>query len=366
MGTKRSTMLFAFLLIGALLAGACGGQPAPTEAPAAPTEPPPPPPTEDPMLEIGTMDHPIRVLFVPSVDATEIIAGGEILADFLQEATGLYFEVSVPTSYSATLEEMCASPTDTIGFIPGLGYVLANQLCGVDVAAKAVRFGYSWYAAMFFVARDSEFQTLADLNGATWAYPDPGSTSGYMYPLYMMQQAGVTPGEMVEAGGHTGAIRAIYNNEADFGTAFYSPYIDAETQAPIEWLPGEDAEIPAEFIESCGLSANNQLVCGPWEVRDARRNIREEAPDVVQRVRILATTSQIQNDTISFGPEFPAALREQIMTALFDFAATNPDGFAESLRAYSWTGLEPASDADYDDIRLGVQAAGFTLEDLGG
>lgn len=318
------------------------------------------------MLEIGTMDHPIRVLFVPSVDATEIIAGGEILADFLNGATGLYFEVSVPTSYSATLEEMCASPTDTMGFIPGLGYVLANQLCGVHVAAKAVRFGYAWYAAMFVVARDSEFQTLADLNGATWAYPDPSSTSGYMYPLYMMQQAGVTPGESVEAGGHTGAIRAVYNNEADFATVFYSPYIDAETQAPIVWLPGEDAEIPDEFIDSCGLSANNQLVCGPWEVRDARRNIREEAPDVVQRVRVLTTTSQIQNDTISFGPEFPAALREQIMSALFDFAQSDPEGFATSLRAYSWTGVEPASDADYDDIRLGVQAAGFTLEDLGG
>jgi len=48
----------------------------------------------------------------------------------LNEATGLTFEVSVPTSYAATIEEMCASPTDTMAFIPGLGYAIASQLCG--------------------------------------------------------------------------------------------------------------------------------------------------------------------------------------------------------------------------------------------
>ena len=60
----------------------------------------------------------------------------------LEEATGLTFEVSVPTSYAATIEEMCAAPDRTMGFIPGLGYVLATNLCGVEVGFNAVRFGY--------------------------------------------------------------------------------------------------------------------------------------------------------------------------------------------------------------------------------
>ena len=52
-----------------------------------------------------------------TVSAEEIIAGGEILTGVLEEATGLVYEVSVPTSYAATISEMCASPDDTIGFI---------------------------------------------------------------------------------------------------------------------------------------------------------------------------------------------------------------------------------------------------------
>ena len=57
------------------------------------------------------------------------------------DATGLVFEVAVPTSYAATIEAMCASPENTIGFIPAQAYVLANQSCGVQVALKSVRFG---------------------------------------------------------------------------------------------------------------------------------------------------------------------------------------------------------------------------------
>ncbi|MCK4897741.1 MAG: PhnD/SsuA/transferrin family substrate-binding protein, partial [Anaerolineales bacterium] len=330
--------------------------PLPTPVPTDTPEPPAP--------EIGTEDNPIKVLFVPSVDVDEIIAGGELLAQTLNEATGLVFEVVVPTSYAATLEEICASPDNTMGFIPGLGYVLSNQLCGVDVSAKAVRFGYDWYAAQILVPRDSDIQTLDDLNGLKWAYPDAASTSGYMYPFFMLTQAGVEWGETLEAGGHSASVRAIYNGEADFATSFYSPYIDNETREPIVWLPGEPADIPDEFIDDCGLDDAGQLVCGPWQVRDARRNIREEAPDVMQKVRILDTTSQITNDTVSFGPEFPEDVRAAIMEALFAFAQDDPEGFATAMDAYSWTSVNPATDEEYDDIRLAVEAAGFALEDL--
>jgi phosphonate transport system substrate-binding protein len=148
-------------------------------------------------VTIGTKDHPIKVLFVPSTDANVIVSGGKIMADALEKATGYKFEVSVPTSYAATIEEMCASPTDTIGFIPGLGYVLANKLCGVDAAFKAVRYGSSVYWAEIIVKRDSNFKTIKDLDGKKWGYGDVGSTSGYLVPLAMFKEAGIEPGEKV-------------------------------------------------------------------------------------------------------------------------------------------------------------------------
>ncbi|MGZ9166417.1 MAG: phosphate/phosphite/phosphonate ABC transporter substrate-binding protein, partial [Anaerolineales bacterium] len=285
--------------------------------------------------------------------------------------TGLTFEVSVPTSYAATVEEMCASPTDTMAFIPGLGYAIASQLCGVDVAFKAIRFGYPVYWAEYIVASDSEYQTLADLEGATWGYGDQGSTSGYMVPAVELAEAGITTGEQVQTGGHNQTVTAVYNGEVDFGTVFYSVPLNPEG-APIftydEYLAGgitglEQYEIPAETIQNCAPDAEGKkLLCDGYRVLDARANIRTEAPDVMQKVRILAVSAAIPNDTLSFSPEFPADVRSQIEEALIAFAETESwDSSIGSADFYGWSGIAPATDAEYDMVRAMVEATGYTL-----
>ena len=356
----------SLLVLAAIALGACTpaatSAPEPTQAPE-PTTPPEPTATTGPA--IGSPEHPIKVLFVPSVDAQVIVAGGEIMAEALNQATGLTFEVSVPTSYAATIEEMCASPTDTMGFIPGLGYALASQLCGVDVSFKALRFGFDVYWAQILVARDSDYDSLDDLAGLKWGYPDPGSTSGYMVPLVMLQEAGIEPGEQVQTGGHNQSVQALYNSEVDFSTSFYSPPTLVDTGA-VAWEEGQDPDIPADLVDSCGLNADGNLVCGNYRVRDARANIREAAPDVVQETRILMISPPIPNDTLSFGPEFPADLRTQIEDALVAFAETEAWGASiGSQDFYNWTGLSVATDEEYDFIREMVAAVGITLESLG-
>jgi phosphonate transport system substrate-binding protein len=342
---------------------------APTEMPA--TEAPTDAATEAPTTDIGTPEHPIKVLFVPSVDANMIVTGGEVMAQALNEATGLTFEVVVPTSYAATVEEMCASPSDTMAFIPGLGYAIASQLCGVDVAFKAIRFGYPVYWAEYIVARDSEFQTLEDLEGATWGYGDQGSTSGYMVPAVELAAAGVTPGEQVQTGGHNQTVTAVYNGEVDFGTVFYSVPLNPDGEPVFtydEYQAGgitevSQFEVPEESIPNCAPSDDGeQLLCDGYRVLDARANVRTEAPDVMQKVRVLAVSNAIPNDTLSFGPEFPAELRTQIEEALLAFAET--DAWDESIGSsdfYGWSGIAPATDAEFDVVRAMVEATGYKL-----
>lgn len=379
---KSLNLLFAVMAILVLVVSACApATPAPTEAPvvteapatAAPTEAATEAPTEAPAATVGSAEHPIKVLFVPSVDANVITTGGEIMSKALNEATGLNFEVVVPTSYAATIEEMCASPSDTMAFIPGLGYAIANQLCGVDVAFKAVRFGYPVYWAEFIVPRDSDIKTMEDLNGKKWGYGDAGSTSGYMVPLVMMKGLGITPSEEVQTGGHPQTVTAVYNGEVDFGTVFYSVPLNPEGKPAFtyeDFLNGKVTddmyEVPADVIDSCAPDAEGaKLLCDGWRILDARANVRTELPDVVQKVRILAVSPAIPNDTLSFGPEFPAEVRSQIEKALQDFSKTEAWGTSiGSTDFYGWSGIDPATDQEYDFIRQMVEATGKTLEDL--
>ena len=315
-------------------------------------------------VAIGTEENPIQVLYVPSVSAEDIVAGGELLAAELNAATGLFFEVSVPTSYAATVEAMCASPDDTMGFIPAQGYILANNLCGANVSLKAMRFGFDVYWAQFIVARDSEFETLEDLAGATWAFVDATSTSGYIVPAGLFASMGIEVGESFAAGSHDGVVRAVYNNEADFGTTFYSPYIDADRNVIWDGDPA-NADVPDDVVASCALDADGQIECSGVYPRDARRNLRSELPDVIQQVRILTISDPIPNDTLTFGPDFPEALRTQIVDALKAFADDDPDGFIAAFEAYSWDGVSDTDDTEFDSIRTILMALGYDLEDLG-
>jgi len=365
-------LVFALVAGLALVLVACGA-PAPTEAPApAPTEPPAPAPTEPPTAEpteapppeLGSPEYPIKVLFVPSVDVDFMVASGDLISQALNDATGLTFEVSVPTSYAATIEEMCASPDDTIGFIPALGYVLANQLCGVQPGLAAERFGWNVYWTGFYVARDSDYATLEDLAGATWAYPDAGSTSGYLYPSAIFADQGIQVGETIEAGGHPQAVLAVYNGQADVGTAFFSPPLLPEGT----WAMGDDPDVPDDVVDSCAPNEEGKLYCGDYRVLDARSAVSGDAPDIIQQVRILTLSKEIPNDTMSFSPNFPDELKQTILDAVTNFVSLDNEACVNSLcseQFYNWTAVGPIADENFDGVRILVAQQGITLENLG-
>jgi phosphonate transport system substrate-binding protein len=316
---------------------------------------------------LGTEENPIQVFFVPSVEANIIVSGGEVMAQALHDATGLYFEVAVPTSYAATIEAMCAAPDRTMGFIPAAGYVIANNRCGVEVGAAAVRRGWPVYWAEYIVRRDSDIYTFGDLAGKTWGYGDPGSTSGYIVPSVEMTAAGIVPGEEVQTGGHNQTVLAVYNGEVDFGTTFFSAPAMPEGHA--QWAIGDNPEPYDLTVDEAHVDTaddgSTTLYVGDMQILDARANVRDTAPDVVNQVRILRLSNPIPNDTLSFGPDFPAEVRTQIIDALIAFSGT--EAWATSIGSedfYGWSSLTPIEDAAYDPIRLQMEVLGQTEEDI--
>jgi phosphonate transport system substrate-binding protein len=315
---------------------------------------------------LGSEANPIEVYFVPSVEAGVITSGGEIMAAALKEATGLNFKVSVPTSYAATVEAMCAAPDKSIGFIPAAGYVIANRRCGVQVAFAAVRRGWPVYWAAYIVPRDSDIYTFGDLAGKTWGYPDASSTSGFIFPSVELMQAGIEPGERVSTGGHNQTVLAVYNGEVDFGTTFYSPPAMPEGNA--RWNIGDlpepyDLTVSESSIVTVGDST--QLFVGGIRILDARANIRDQAPDVIEKVRILRISNPIPNDTMSFGPDFPDDLKQQVMDAILAFAGT--EAWGQSIGSedfYGWSGVAPISDSAYEPVRGQFDLLGLTEEDV--
>lgn len=271
---------------------------------------------------LGTEENPIVWSFVPSGDTNEIVAGGQQVADMIYEKTGLVIDVSVATEYAGVIAALSSDPPSAhMASLATFSYVLAADRGVVEAALVAVRFGSPTYNGQIIANVDSGINSLEDLVGKTFARPDPLSTSGWIIPMLTMRAAGINPetdlDQIVDAGGHTGVVSAVYDGNADAGATYV----------------------------------------------DARGNISEDAPDVMDVVKVIALTEDIPNDGVQFHPSVPDDIKERIVEALLEIAETEEGQEALSM-AYEWTSLVQRDDTFYDPFRQVLQASGLQAEDL--
>lgn len=289
-------------------------------------------------LQPATGQTALVLAFVPSLDATKVLADGSILARMLEVATGYRVRAEVPTSYAATIEAMCAGRVD-VGFLATFAYVLAHQRCGIDAQLVSVRQKKPFYVSQILYRADLNVKTLNDLRGKRFAFVDPGSASGYLFPAALLKRNGIDPdrffSQVIFAGGHDKVVLAIYTGSVDAGATFGDP--------------------------------DNPVF-------EARDRVVRQYPDVREKVKVLLYTEPIPNDTVSFRPGLPEEVKEKVTKAMFRIAETPPgretifslyqhEGYADltALRStYKLPGLKSVDDL-YLVVRDAIKLLGLDL-----
>ncbi|MCG8528745.1 MAG: phosphate/phosphite/phosphonate ABC transporter substrate-binding protein, partial [Opitutales bacterium] len=228
--------------------------------------------TSEPAL--GTEENPIVWAFVPSGDTQEIAAGGQAVADMIFERTGLVVEASVATEYAGVIEALQSDPPSAhMASLATFSYVVAADRGVAEAELVSVRFGRPFYDAQIIANVDSGIETIEDLAGRSFARPDPLSTSGWIIPSLTMRAAGINPdtdlSQIVDAGGHTSVVTAVYNGDVDAGATFV----------------------------------------------DARGSVEEDFSDVNERVVVIQVSAPIPNDGVQFHPSVSEEIREPIIEA---------------------------------------------------
>ena len=78
----------------------------------------------------------------------------------------------------------------------------------------------------------SGIKTVADIKGHSFAFSDPASTSGHLFPAYGLRKAGLDPDKDVRAifaGRHISSFEALYNHKVDAGE-LNSEQLESATQ----------------------------------------------------------------------------------------------------------------------------------------
>ncbi|OFX16031.1 MAG: hypothetical protein A2V59_02175 [Armatimonadetes bacterium RBG_19FT_COMBO_69_19] len=261
----------------------------------------------------------LTMVFVPSRETDIVLFSGQQLGRMLSVALGVPVEAVVSTSFTAAIEAMCAGRAD-IGALNPFSYVLAHEKCGVEVAAVSVRLGLPFYRAQISARADANINKIEDLRGKRFAFVDPASTSGYLFPAAMLKKMGYDPdrffSQTVFAGSHPNVILAIYRGQVDGGSTF----------------------------------------------EDARTNVQAQFPDVMQKVKVLGYTNPIPNDTWSLSVKLNPALRAKIKDRLLRIAAT-PDGKEALRNLYSIEGLTDKVELTEAQVKeLGIRFDAETRE----
>ena len=233
-----------------------------------------------------------------------------VAAEALARRLGRKVRVFVSSDYHALGDWVREGVLDLAWFSP-LAYVVAAERVPMQVLAIPRVKGHPSYRGLLLARKDRGIRNLGDLKGKVFAFVDPTSGSGYLYPRVLLQQRGFDPetffGEVRFLGSHDRVIRAVLAGEVDGGAS----YTDA------------------------------------W---DGAAKVLDLSP-----LQILAQTEEIPKDALAVRRETPPEAAELLRQALLDLTPTDPAA-GGALRELGIDGFVPGEDRLYDVLRAAREA----------
>jgi phosphonate transport system substrate-binding protein len=159
-----------------------------------------PPPSSPPPLKQQNSNWPAKITIVQMPNENNPNAGEkhEGFRAGLEKALGIKVEELEGTEYTVGIEAMKAKNLDVLLVTP-MSYYQAKRIANAEpFVTTAVTTGADPYKTVFIVKKDrSDINTLEDLRGTAFAFVDPASSSGYMYPkAHLVTQLGLNADQL--------------------------------------------------------------------------------------------------------------------------------------------------------------------------
>ena len=246
----------------------------------------------------------LTVGFIPAEDARAMVRQSASILEIVGQHTGMKVDTFVGSDYNATIEALRNNHVD-VALLGPFSYVLATtqsqvEAFAVTVIAKTMQ---PSYRSIIITRNDSPASSLETLKGRTFAFVDPGSTSGYMVPAAAFITAGITP-------------------EKDLGKVMYSG--------------GHDATIVAV--------AEGKVEAGSVADRIYERGCAKGLADC-NKLKVVWKSDPIPNDPLLYRKALPDDLKKKIRDAFYS-VKNLPFGEMGTVARF-----DPATDKDYDPVR---------------
>jgi len=161
--------------------------------------------------------------FTPVLSEAEMKEEFQPLMDYMTRSTGIEVSLYIAKNYGDLKEQMEAGKVQIGSFSP-FAYVDAARGGKIKIIAQSILDHSAFYKGLIIARKDSGITGLSDLPGKRFAFVDPKSASGYVYPRAMLIEKGFDPDkffkEILFAGGHDKVIVAVLEGKVDAGAIY--------------------------------------------------------------------------------------------------------------------------------------------------
>jgi len=277
-----------------------------------------------PVLADGHAVTEFRIGILGGENAQDRLNSYQCLADYTTAELGVPTKLFAPADYNGVIQGLLGGTLDMawLGASSYAAVFIQDPEAVEPVLIKINLDGSYGYHSIGFARKDSGITQLADLQGKTFGFGDPNSTSGYLIPsIEIPQTTGATMesgdyfGEVKFTGGHEQTIVAVNNGDVDGGVSW------ADGQG--NWEDGYNSGALRKAVDA-GLVDMNDLV-EIW-----RSNPIPEGPVVLRKA-------------------LPEDVRVK-MTALVDALHENDPDCAYGVAAGDSLGFDPITHDVYVSI----------------
>jgi phosphonate transport system substrate-binding protein len=257
---------------------------------------------------------------VPAENASGVTDRFTPFMAYLSRQLGTKVTLRIANDYAAVIEGQRAGNVH-IGYYGPASFARA-LLTGVKATAFVIDVnndGTKGYYSVFYVKKDSPYQSVEDLKGKDLGLVDPNSTSGYNMPLFALYKRGINAekffGKILVTGSHENAVIALQQGTVQTAANWWN-------------APGD---------------SNLTRMLDKGMVKNA-----DGTPAKEDDFRIILKSDLIINSPTAYLDSLPADLKAAIRTAWLDAPKNDKAAFdrLSDGKAQPW---QPVDNAAYDD-----------------
>ena len=251
--------------------------------------------------------HPIRVAIAAVISPQGSAESYAPLLDYLSKKLERPVERVQRRTYSEVNDLVRRGEVD-MAFVCTSSYLVGSREFGMELLVAPQVNGRLSYQAKVIVPTNSPAQDIADLRNKVFAFTDPISFSGRVYPTYLIQQMGGTP-------------------EAFFSRTFFTYSHDDAIQAVVSGL-ADGASVDSLILDFA----------------------LKKDPSLSDRIRVIHTSPPFGMPPVVVGPGIRPQLRAQLADTLLNMDA-DLEGQA-ALQALNYDRFVPISEEDYQSASI--------------